>query len=144
MATINKYATINNQLVMYTRDDLVSPNSEAQFILSSLPFVQNKASKAYDEGFRNGQRHQHNFVNQNQLRYKQLDNGQFFKVNELNGDIFYSIAVSMPKPDLNKFIFLKSLDNLRGILIDDMNLDGRNEIVDIDKDDLYVMLICQR
>lgn len=28
--------------------------------------------------------------NQNQLRYKQLDNGQFFKVNELNGDIFYT------------------------------------------------------
>jgi hypothetical protein len=26
----------------------------------------------------------------NQLRYKQLDNGTFFKVNELNGDIFYT------------------------------------------------------
>jgi GINS complex subunit 4 len=48
-------------------------------------------------------------------------------------------TVSMPKPDLNKFIFFKSLDNLRGILIDDMSMDGRNEIIDIDKNDLYVM-----
>lgn len=48
-------------------------------------------------------------------------------------------AVTMPKPDLDRFVFLKSQENLRGILVDDMSLDGRNEIVDMDKDDLYIM-----
>jgi len=45
----------------------------------------------------------------------------------------------VPKPDLNRFVFLKSEEAVRGILVDDMNLDGRNEIIDMDKNDLYVM-----
>lgn len=48
-------------------------------------------------------------------------------------------AVTMPNPDLNKFVFLKAQEDLRGILVDDMNLDGRNEILDMEKKDLYVM-----
>jgi len=48
-------------------------------------------------------------------------------------------AVTMPQPDLNKFVFLRSHDDLRGILIDDMSSDGRNEIIDMEKNDLYVM-----
>ena len=52
----------SNQLVMYTRDDLVSPNPDVQFMLASLPYVSNKAQKAYDEGFKKGRRHQHNLM----------------------------------------------------------------------------------
>jgi GINS complex subunit 4 len=48
-------------------------------------------------------------------------------------------AVTMPTPDLNRFVFLRSHEPVRGILVDDLNLDGRNEIIDMDKDDLYVM-----
>jgi hypothetical protein len=70
----------------------------------------------------------------------------------------------VPSPDLNKFVFFKSLENVRGVLIDDMSSDGRyiisinfflkinnyhnyflntnlfrSEIIDIDKNDLFVM-----
>ena len=45
----------------------------------------------------------------------------------------------MPRPDLDKFVFLKSVDNIKGILIDDMTNDGRNEIIDMTKGDLYIM-----
>lgn len=48
-------------------------------------------------------------------------------------------SVSMPKPDLDKFVFLKANENVRGILVDDINMDGRNEIIDMDKNDLYVI-----
>lgn len=48
-------------------------------------------------------------------------------------------AVTMPKPDMDRFVFLKAQESLRGILVDDMSLDGRNEIVDMDKNDLYIM-----
>lgn len=48
-------------------------------------------------------------------------------------------AITMPRPDHDRFVFLQSQENLRGILVDDMSLDGRNEIVDMDKDDLYIM-----
>ena len=40
---------------------------------------------------------------------------------------------------MDKFIFLKAADNLKGILIDDLQMDGRNEIIDMEHDDLYVM-----
>lgn len=45
----------------------------------------------------------------------------------------------MPRPDLDKFVFLKSVENIKGILIDDMTNDGRNEIIDMAKGDLYIM-----
>lgn len=48
-------------------------------------------------------------------------------------------SVTMPKPDVDKFVFLKANENVRGILVDDMNIDGRNEIIDMDKNDLYVI-----
>jgi hypothetical protein len=32
---------------------------------------------------------------------------------------------TMPRPNLNKFVFLKANDNVNGILVDDSNLDGR-------------------
>jgi hypothetical protein len=47
--------------------------------------------------------------------------------------------IQVPKPDLDTFVILKSLDNLRGVLIDDLSMDGRNEIVDMDKEDLHIM-----
>jgi len=31
----------------------------------------------------------------------------------------------VPKPDLDKFVFLRANENVRGILVDDMNADGR-------------------
>jgi hypothetical protein len=40
---------------------------------------------------------------------------------------------------LDKFVFLKAADNLKGILIDDLQADGRNEIIDMELGDLYVM-----
>lgn len=45
----------------------------------------------------------------------------------------------VPKPELDRFVFLKAQENVRGILLDDMNYDGRNEIIDMDKNDLYIM-----
>jgi hypothetical protein len=45
----------------------------------------------------------------------------------------------VPKPAIDKFVFLKSMDNLKGVLVDDLSMDGRNEIVDMDRNDLYVM-----
>ena len=45
----------------------------------------------------------------------------------------------MPAPNLDKFVFLQATDNLKGILIDDIQMDGRNEIVDMELGDLYVM-----
>ncbi|RNA08804.1 DNA replication complex GINS SLD5 [Brachionus plicatilis] len=48
-------------------------------------------------------------------------------------------VATVPRPDMDKFVFLKTMDSIKGILIDDMTNDGRNEIIDMDKDDLYIM-----
>jgi hypothetical protein len=29
------------------------------------------------------------------------------------------------KPDMDKFVFLRANENVRGVLVDDMNMDGR-------------------
>ena len=33
--------------------------------------------------------------------------------------------ILVPRPDHDRFVFLQSQENLRGILVDDMSLDGR-------------------
>jgi hypothetical protein len=49
------------------------------------------------------------------------------------------LLILVPAPHLDKFLFLRAADNLKGILIDDLQTDGRNEIIDMELGDLYVM-----
>lgn len=45
----------------------------------------------------------------------------YFELKNLKNHIWNKV----PSPDLNKFVFFKSLENIRGVLIDDMSSDGR-------------------
>ena len=41
------------------------------------------------------------------------------------GSLNYYFFIKVPKPDMDRFVFLRAQDNLRGILVDDMSADGR-------------------
>lgn len=34
-------------------------------------------------------------------------------------------AVTMPKPDVDKFVFFRALDSVKGVMVDDLASDGR-------------------